>query len=68
MDVVREAFSYRDDPAVPPFPDDRPLIIFDGHCVLCSNFVQFILRHGHPLTGLIVRYVGWLGAPSKVAA
>lgn len=42
--MVREAFSYRDDPAVPPFPDDRPIIICDGKCVLCSAFAQFILR------------------------
>jgi predicted DCC family thiol-disulfide oxidoreductase YuxK len=42
--MVREAFSYRSDPAVPRFPDDRPIIIFDGRCVLCSAFAQFILR------------------------
>ncbi|MDB5380332.1 MAG: hypothetical protein JWR00_4778 [Rubritepida sp.] len=42
---MREAFSYRSDPTVPPFPDDRPIIVFDGHCVLCSGFAQFILRH-----------------------
>jgi predicted DCC family thiol-disulfide oxidoreductase YuxK len=41
---VGEAFSYRGDPDVPPFPDDRPLLIFDGHCMLCSGFVHFILR------------------------
>ncbi len=40
----REAFSYRGDPAVPAFPDDRPILIFDGNCVLCSSFAQFILR------------------------
>jgi predicted DCC family thiol-disulfide oxidoreductase YuxK len=45
--VAREAFSYRRDPAVPPFPDDRPIIIFDGKCVLCSGFAQFVLRHDH---------------------
>jgi predicted DCC family thiol-disulfide oxidoreductase YuxK len=39
------AHSYRDDPAVPSFPDDRPLIIFDGVCALCSGFVRFVLRH-----------------------
>lgn len=38
-------YSYRSDPAVPGFPDDRPLIIFDGECVLCSASVRFILRH-----------------------
>ena len=28
----RGAYSYRDDPAVPSFPDDRPLVLFDGDC------------------------------------
>jgi predicted DCC family thiol-disulfide oxidoreductase YuxK len=42
--LVEEAYSYRSDPAVPSFPDDRPILIFDGNCVLCSTFVQFILR------------------------
>jgi predicted DCC family thiol-disulfide oxidoreductase YuxK len=41
----RKAYSYRDDPAVPDFPDDRPIIIFDGHCVLCSGFARFVIRH-----------------------
>jgi predicted DCC family thiol-disulfide oxidoreductase YuxK len=40
----REAYSYRRDPAVPPFPDDRPIIIFDGYCALCSGWAQFVLR------------------------
>ena len=39
------AFSYRDDPLVPAFPDERPIIIFDGHCVLCSRMARFVLRH-----------------------
>jgi predicted DCC family thiol-disulfide oxidoreductase YuxK len=39
------SFSYRSDPSVPPFPDDRPIIIFDGHCVLCSRLARFVLRH-----------------------
>ena len=38
-------FSYRGDPAVPAFPDDRPIIVFDGVCVLCSAWVGFVLRH-----------------------
>jgi predicted DCC family thiol-disulfide oxidoreductase YuxK len=42
--LVEEAYSYRSDQAVPPFADDRPILIFDGNCVLCSSFVQFILR------------------------
>jgi len=36
------------DPAVPVFPDDRPIIIFDGHCVLCSRMARFVLRHDRP--------------------
>jgi predicted DCC family thiol-disulfide oxidoreductase YuxK len=42
---MREPFSYRSDPAVPKFPDDRPIIIFDGHCALCSGWARFVLRH-----------------------
>jgi len=30
---------------VPPFDDTKPIIIFDGKCVLCSGFAQFVLRH-----------------------
>ena len=37
-------YDYRADPAVPRFADDRPVIVFDGKCVLCSSFAQFILR------------------------
>ena len=43
--MTREPYSYRNDPAVPSFPDDRPLILFDGDCVLCSGSARFILRH-----------------------
>jgi len=42
--MARDAFSYRNDPAVPAFRDDRPVIVFDGYCVLCSGFAQFIIR------------------------
>jgi predicted DCC family thiol-disulfide oxidoreductase YuxK len=41
----RELYSFRHDAAVPAFPDDRPIIIFDGYCALCSGWVQFVLRH-----------------------
>jgi len=37
-------YSYRADPAVPPFPDDKALVVFDGVCVLCSGFARFILE------------------------
>lgn len=36
--------SYRDDPAVPPFDDSRPLFVFDGHCGLCSRGVRWLMR------------------------
>jgi predicted DCC family thiol-disulfide oxidoreductase YuxK len=42
---MRAAYSYRTDPTVPDFPDDHPIIIFDGYCVLCAGWVSFVLRH-----------------------
>ena len=42
--VQRSPYQYRADPAVPPFADERPIVIFDGKCVLCSSFAQFILQ------------------------
>ncbi|MBL4864128.1 MAG: DUF393 domain-containing protein [Rhodobiaceae bacterium] len=44
MQVQQQAYSYRSDGNVPSFPDDRPLLIYDGFCVLCSGFAHFILR------------------------
>lgn len=43
--IDRGEYSYRNDPAVPAFPDDGPLIVFDGECVFCSGWVKFALRH-----------------------
>lgn len=40
----RPAYSYRNDPAVPDFPD-APLFVFDGVCVLCSGGAAFLMRH-----------------------
>jgi len=42
---ARKPYSYRSDTQVPPFPDDRPVFIFDAHCVLCSRWVEVILRY-----------------------
>ena len=42
--MSRLPFSYRDDPDVPDFPDDRPLVIFDGLCVLCSGGARWLMR------------------------
>ena len=38
------AYSYRQDPAVPVFDDSRPLFVFDGTCVLCSGGASWIMR------------------------
>lgn len=46
-----QRYSYRADPSVPPFDDTAPLIIFDGHCVLCAGGVQWVLaRDPHGTT------------------
>ncbi len=42
---LRGPYSYRSDPAVPPFPDERPIIVFDGHCALCTGWARFVLKH-----------------------
>lgn len=43
--LSRPAYSYRGDPAVPAFADDHPIIVFDGECIFCSGWVNFVLRH-----------------------
>ena len=43
--AVHEAYSYRADPLVPAFADGKPIIIFDGKCVLCSRWARFVMRH-----------------------
>jgi predicted DCC family thiol-disulfide oxidoreductase YuxK len=42
---MRPPYSYRGDSAVPEFPDDKPIVIFDGYCALCSGWAAFVLRH-----------------------
>jgi predicted DCC family thiol-disulfide oxidoreductase YuxK len=44
VNAPRIAYSYRSDPAVPAFADDHPIIVFDGHCALCSGWARFVLR------------------------
>ena len=43
---MTEPYSYREDPDVPVFPDDKPLFVFDGHCVLCSRGASWLMKHG----------------------
>lgn len=44
-DRNREPYSYRQDPAIPAFPDDKPVFVFDGYCVLCSSGVVWLMKH-----------------------
>ena len=41
----KDAYSYRQDPSIRAFPDDRPIILFDGVCAMCSAWAGFVLRH-----------------------
>ena len=51
MNLHRQgAYSYRHDPTVPVFPDDKPIIVFDGYCALCSGWAEFVLRHDYKST------------------
>ena len=43
--MARTPYSYRDDASVPHFADDRPIVVFDGECVMCSGWAMFVLRH-----------------------
>lgn len=38
-----DRYAYRNDPMVPGFDDDSPLIVYDGVCILCSGFIQFVV-------------------------
>lgn len=38
-----QPYTYRNDPKVPAFDDTNPLVIFDGHCILCSSGVQWMM-------------------------
>lgn len=44
-EVSEQAFSYRNDPSVPDFDDNKALFVFDGICVLCSGGASWIMRH-----------------------
>ncbi|MCG5478649.1 thiol-disulfide oxidoreductase DCC family protein [Sinorhizobium alkalisoli] len=55
-------YSYRNDPAVPPFPDDKPVFVFDGQCGFCSAWVQFALKRDRR------RRYRFLAAQSEIGA
>ena len=56
MENKNNSYTYRDDPNVPGFDDAKPLIIFDGKCVLCSSGVQWMMardRNGNSMFAAI---------------
>lgn len=44
-EVSKQRFSYRNDPIIPDFDDDKALFVFDGICVLCSGGASWIMRN-----------------------
>lgn len=44
MTTGHQPYSYRDDQSVPDFPDDRPVVVFDGMCVFCSGGARLLMR------------------------
>lgn len=59
---ARESYSYRTDPTVPPFADDRPIIVFDGHCAFCSGWAGIVLRRDREGRFWLLRAQSPLGA------
>ena len=57
-----EAYGYRNDPSVPAFADDKPVIVFDGMCVMCSRFAQMIMRRDRAATFRLLAAQSALGA------
>ena len=43
LNMTIESYTYCRDPAISPFDDSKPLVIFDGKCVLCSSGVQWMI-------------------------
>src|ERR1044072_9045392 len=38
-------YTPRADPSFPPSAENKPVIIFDGYCALCSGWASFVLHH-----------------------
>ncbi|HEX8378925.1 MAG TPA: DCC1-like thiol-disulfide oxidoreductase family protein [Allosphingosinicella sp.] len=55
-------YSWRADPRVPAFPDEHPLIVFDGECVMCSANARFVLRRDRRRRFRLTTAQGPLGA------
>jgi len=59
---AREPYCYRADGGVPAFDDSRPVIVFDGHCAVCSGWAGFVLRHDRKQRFRLLRAQSPLGA------
>jgi predicted DCC family thiol-disulfide oxidoreductase YuxK len=42
--VERGPYSWREDPAVPAFPDGGPVAVMDGDCALCARGARIIAK------------------------
>lgn len=42
--IEKAPYSYKSDPVVPPFADDRPVIVIDGTCALCTRGIGWLLK------------------------
>ena len=40
--IAHKPISYREDQTIPPFDEDRTLLVMDGTCALCSNAARRI--------------------------
>ncbi|MEM7317546.1 MAG: DCC1-like thiol-disulfide oxidoreductase family protein [Pseudomonadota bacterium] len=59
---LRPAYSYRDDPRVPPFDDTAPVVVMDGDCALCAFGARMINRYDSGGTIRICRSQSALGS------
>lgn len=66
---MSNAFSFRDDPAVPDFDDRAPVAVMDAECAVCSWGARMIHRFDHsgrvricpaqsPLGAALLRHYG----------
>ncbi len=61
MRVLNAPFSWRDDPAVPAFPDTGPVTVMDATCGLCARGAKWIARNDHAAEFRIIPLQSELG-------
>jgi len=45
MKLNNPIYSYRQDPEIPPFPDDGPVAVMDAHCAICARGARWIAHN-----------------------